>query len=129
MSAARLPAGTARQQFGDQSLLVELGQIQRLQPGGQRLAAHAARRLQAGLPALLQVGAQRRLITSRQIEEFAFHTFPNSRATRRTDLADFTTSRCVLAISFLRPLVLICASCFNESSRTLMPSKVCAISS
>ncbi len=55
--------------------------------------------------------------------------FLNSRAARRTDCADFTTSRCVLAISFLSPLVLLRASCFNESSRTLMPSNVWAISS
>jgi hypothetical protein len=51
------------------------------------------------------------------------------RATRRTDWADFATSRCVLAISFLKPLPLFRAACFNESSRTLMPSSVCAISS
>ena len=39
----------------------------------------------------------------------------SSRANRRTDLADFTTSCCVLAISCLRPLVLFRAFCFNES--------------
>ena len=129
MSAARLPAGQPGNTSGDQGLLVELGQVQRLQAGGQRLAAQALRRLQARLPALLQVRSQRGLITSRQIEKLAFHAFLNSRAARRTDLADFTTSRCVLAISFLRPLVLVRASCFKESSRTLMPSKVWAISS
>ena len=37
----------ARQHFRDQDLLVELGQVQRLQSGGQRLAAQPARRLQA----------------------------------------------------------------------------------
>ena len=53
----------------------------------------------------------------------------SSRANCLTERADFSTSRCVLAISFLRSLVLLRACCFKESSRTLMPSKVWAISS
>ena len=39
----------ARQQFGHQGLLVQFGQVQRLQAGGQRLAAQSARRLQIRL--------------------------------------------------------------------------------
>src|SRR6185436_19973908 len=108
----------------DQDLLVELGQVQRLQAGRQSLATQSSRRFQAALPALLQVRAQGILITLRQIEELSFHAFRNSRATRRTERADFATNRCVSAISFLSPLVLFRASCFNESRRTLMPNKV-----
>ncbi len=52
----------ARQHFRDQDLLVQLGQVQRLQSGGQRLTAQPARRLQARLPALLQMRSQRRPI-------------------------------------------------------------------
>ena len=68
---------TARQHFGDQDLLVELGQVQRLQSGGQRLVAQPARRFQPGVAALLQMRSQRRLIASRQIEKLAFHRPPN----------------------------------------------------
>ena len=59
-----LAGRAARQHPGDQDLLVELGQVQRLQPGGQRLAAQSPRRLQARLRTLLQVRSQRRLIAS-----------------------------------------------------------------
>ena len=45
----------ARQHFRDQRLLVELGQVQRLQSGGQRLASQSSRRLQARRLALLQM--------------------------------------------------------------------------
>ena len=72
---------------------------------------------------------QRRPIAAGKIEEFAFHGFPILRPACRTDRADFTTSRWVLAISFLSPAVLLRASCFKVSRRTLMPSSVWAISS
>lgn len=42
----------------------------------------------------------------------------SSRANRRTNLADCITSRCVLAISCLRPIVLFRAFCFSEINRT-----------
>ena len=100
----------AGQHPGNQDLLVELGDVECLQFGGRRPLPHPVRPQQGCLRALLQIGQQRRLIVS---GKFAFHVLPNSRATRRTDLADFSTSRCVLAISFFSPLVLIRASCFK----------------
>ena len=124
-----LAGRAARQDFRDQGLLVQLGQVQRLKSGRQGLAPQSSRRLQARLAALVQMRLQRRPIASRQIEDVAFHGFLNSWAARRTDRADFATIRCVLAISFFRPAVFSLASFFNESSRTFMPSKVWAISS
>lgn len=114
----------AWQHFGDYGLFVEPCQVQRLQPGGQCLTAESSCRLQVRLLALLQVRSQRDLIASRQVGEFALHAFLNLRVTRRTDRADFVTSRCVLAISFLMALLLLRASCFNEISRTLIPNRV-----
>ena len=43
----------AQQQFGDQRMLMNLGQIQGLQPGGESLPAQLPCRLQTGLLALL----------------------------------------------------------------------------
>ena len=62
--------GIARQHQGDQRLLVNPGQVQRLQPQGHGLASQLLRRLQARPRTLLQVSAQRRLIASRQPGQF-----------------------------------------------------------
>ncbi len=90
----------ARQHFREQRLLVELGQVQRLQSGGQGLAPQSSRRLQARRAALLQVSLQRHLIAS---GKFAFHASSNLRAACRTDWADFATNCCARAISFFSP--------------------------
>src|SRR6266516_5165030 len=42
---------------------------------------------------------------------------------------DISTTRCVLAISFLRPSVLTTFTFFNDTSRTLIPNEVWAVSS
>jgi len=87
-----LPGWEFGQQLGHQDLFMELGQIQRLQSGGQSQASQSPRRIQARLPPLLQVRPQRRLIAARQVQDLSFHAFRNSRAACRTDRADLHES-------------------------------------
>ena len=63
----RIPGagGVARQHQGNQRLLVNPGQVQRLQSDGHGPASQTLRRLQARLWTLLQVFSQRRLILAR----------------------------------------------------------------
>ena len=61
--AAEAPIG---RHLGHQGLLVDQGQVQRLQPQGHRLASQSQRRLQARRRPLLKVLAQRRLIGPQQ---------------------------------------------------------------
>ena len=53
---------------------------------------------------------------------------PSSRTNHRAESTNLNPSRCVLTISFLKPLLLPLACCFNECSQPLTPNNVWAIS-
>src|SRR3954471_17971560 len=73
--------------FGDQDLLMKLGQIERLQADVKGVSAEASRVVEFCPGAGAEMIAQRGLVALGYLE-FAFHAFRKSLATLRTDLAD-----------------------------------------
>src|SRR5580765_3129892 len=97
--------GVAWQNHCNQSFLVDFGQVERPQADGHSPASQHFRRLQNRPATALEVLSQGRLICSRYPRQVTFHDdSPNARAKRFIVLADISTTRWVLAISFLRPL-------------------------
>ena len=89
MSAARLPAGQPGNTSVTRICSCSLARSSVCSPAASAWPPSAARRFQAGLPALLQVRSQRRLVASGQFEKLRFISCQIHAATRRTDSRRF----------------------------------------